>query len=72
MSVYYVYEEGRFSLFRKSLIGVLLKFQVYGRNVKLVTFSQLCGYVTFGGSLWTPAYLCILPAPQDRRVTLLS
>lgn len=72
MSVYYVYEEGRFSLLRKSLIGVLLKFQVYGRSVKLVTFPQLCGYVTFGGSFWTPTYLCILPAPQDRRVTLLS
>lgn len=72
MSVYSVYKEGRFSLFRESLIGVLLKIPVYGRNVMLVTFSQLCGYVTFGGSFWTPTYLCILLEPQDRRVTLLS
>lgn len=43
MSVYYVYEGGRLSLSRRSLIGVILKIQVYGRNLKVATFKQLCG-----------------------------
>lgn len=48
MSVYYVYEEDRFSLFRKSLIGVILQIQVYRRNLKLATFSLLCGCNIWG------------------------
>lgn len=73
MSVYYVYQEGRFSLSRKSLIGVPLKIQVYGRNIKSVTFSQLCGYNIWGIFLDSPLPMHFTGmAPQDRRVTLLS
>lgn len=42
MSVYYVYEEDRLSLFRRSLIGIILKIQAYGRNLKVATISQFC------------------------------
>lgn len=39
MSVYYVYEEDRLSLFRRSLIGIIFKIQAYGRNLKVATIS---------------------------------
>lgn len=51
MSVFSVYWEDRSSLFRKSLIGVILKIQVYGRNLKLATFSWLCGNNNIWGIL---------------------
>lgn len=48
MSVYHVYREDRLSLFRRSLIGVIFKIQDCIRNLKLATFSQMCGCNIWG------------------------
>lgn len=66
MLVYPIYAGDRFYPFRISLLNVISEIQVYGRNLKLATFSQLCGC-----NIWRifldSTYLCILLAPHKTR-----